>query len=218
MNSEVRNSFMQQTLLYGIAAVLLLSIGTVAGATIGNSNIATHSNLLTDNHEQEKQEDMSPYAGQQKRDIKYLPSSDVDALREGKGGALGGLAKPAELNSYPGPRHVLDSSEELNLTEEQETKIQNLFEEMKTEVQPVGKDFLEVERKIDEAYASGNMTEEKLETLLNRSGELYGELRYVHLKYHFQTKDILTEEQIQEYNRVRGYTAGSHEDSHEGGM
>lgn len=207
MNSEVRNISMQQTLLYGIAAVLLLSVGTVAGATLENSDLATHTSLLTDDHDQQKQEDMSPYAGQQKRDIKYLPSSDVEALREGKGGALGGLAKPAELNSYPGPRHVLDSSEELNLTKEQETKIQNLFDEMKTEVQPVGKDFLEVEKKIDNAYENGNMTEEKLEILLNRSGELYGNLRYVHLKYHFQTKDILTEHQVQKYNEVRGYSS-----------
>jgi Spy/CpxP family protein refolding chaperone len=215
MNGEARNRSMQQTLLYGIAAVLLLSVGTVAGTIIENSNIVTHTNLLTDNHEQQGS---SPYAGQQKREIKYLPSSDVKALRHGKGGALGGLAKPAELNSYPGPRHVLDNSEELNLTEEQETEIQNLFDEMKAEAQPVGKDFLEVERKIDNAYANENMTEEQLETLLNRSGELYGQLRYVHLKYHFQTKDILTEQQIQKYSEVRGYASGNHEDGHGGHM
>lgn len=210
---------MQKTLLYGIAAVLLLSVGTVAGATLENSNMAAHTNLLTDNHEQQEQEDMSPYAGQQKRDIKYLPSSDVDALRQGKGGALGGLAKPAELNSYPGPRHVLDSSEELNLTEEQENDIQELFDEMKEESQPAGKDFLEVERKIDNAYANGNMTEEKLETLLNKSGELYGDLRYVHLKYHFQTKEILNEHQVQKYNEVRGYSSRNHQEGgHEGHM
>ena len=215
MNGEARNNSMQQTLLYGIAAVLLLSVGTVAGATIGNSDIIKHSNILTDNNEEQ---DLSPYAGQQEREIKYLPSSDVDALRHGKGGALGGLAKPAELNSYPGPRHVLDSSEELNLTEEQKTQIQNLFEEMKAEAQPVGKDFLEVERKIDNAYANENMTEEKLETLLNRSGELYGQLRYVHLKYHFQTKDILTEHQVKKYDQIRGYTSGNHGGSHGGHM
>lgn len=215
MKSEAGNNSMQQTLLYSIAAVLLLSIGTVAGATVGNSDIVKHSNLLTDNHEEQGS---SPYAGQQKREIKYLPSSDIEALRHGKGGALGGLAKPAELNSYPGPRHVLDSSEELNLTEEQETKIQNLFEDMKAEAQPVGKDFLEVERKIDNAYADGNMTEEKLERLLNRSGELYGQLRYVHLKYHFQTKDILTEHQVKKYDQIRGYASGNHGGGHGGHM
>src|SRR5690348_13327169 len=45
----------------------------------------------------------NPYAGQQARAIKALSEADVAALRGGEGM---GLAKAAELNGYPGPRHV----------------------------------------------------------------------------------------------------------------
>lgn len=213
MKNESTIINMQKTILYGLGAVLLLSVGVVAGATFENSDLVNPSNTAMDNHEAEEG-GSSPYAGQQMRDVKYLPSSDVEALRQGKGGALGGLAKPAELNSYPGPRHVLDNSEKLNLTKKQKTEIQNLFEEMKGEAKPVGKDFLEVEKQIDNAYANETMTDEKLENLLNRSGELYGDLRYVHLKYHFQTKEILTEHQIMKYDQIRGYSSENHEGGH----
>lgn len=48
-----------------------------------------------------------PYAGQQERMIKALSTSEIDGLKKGKGM---GLAKAAELNHYPGPRHVLDEA------------------------------------------------------------------------------------------------------------
>ena len=47
-----------------------------------------------------------PYSGQQGRMIKALSSKEVQGLLQGKGM---GMAKAAELNQYPGPRHVLDS-------------------------------------------------------------------------------------------------------------
>lgn len=195
---------MQQRLQYVLAAALLLGLGTVAGAVLTNpSTLQQPTGDVSEN----EQDGSSPYAGQQTRDIKYLASEDVEALQEGKGGALGGLAKPAELNGYPGPRHVLDLSQELNLTDEQEQEIRSLFEDMQAEAQPVGQQFLGVERKIDDAYADGAMTDEKLENLLNRSGDLYGKLRYVHLRYHFQTKEVLTEGQVQHYDALRGYTS-----------
>ena len=206
---------MQRKFYYAITAVLLLSAGLVVGVTIGDSDTLTQS--AADSESPNQQKNTSPYAGQQDREIKYLAHSEVEALQNGEGGALGGLAKPAELNSYPGPRHALDNSEKLNLSDEQERKLENLFEDMKAESQSVGQEYLEVEREIDERYENGRMNEEKLETLLTRSGELYGELRYIHLKYHFQTKEILTDQQIKEYNRIRGYsseTDGGAHDSH----
>jgi len=58
----------------------------------------------------------SPYAGQQSRSIKALPEGDIAALQNGDGM---GMAKAAELNGYPGPRHVLALAAELHLTEAQ---------------------------------------------------------------------------------------------------
>ena len=45
------------------------------------------------------------YAGLQDREIKALSSQQIGDLREGRGM---GMALAAELNNYPGPRHVLD--------------------------------------------------------------------------------------------------------------
>ena len=58
----------------------------------------------------------SPYAGQEQRSIKALSEDEIRDLREGRGM---GLAKAAELNSYPGPLHVLQLAAELGLSDAQ---------------------------------------------------------------------------------------------------
>jgi hypothetical protein len=58
----------------------------------------------------------SPYVGQETRDIKALSQQDIDDYLNGRGM---GYAKAAELNHYPGPRHVLDLAHTLALTPEQ---------------------------------------------------------------------------------------------------
>lgn len=206
---------MQQKIVLSIAAVVLLGVGAFSGTSFMSTD-TNHLPITKQTESRKEEHDTSPYAGQQQRSIKYLAQEDVSALKQGKGKALGGLAKPAELNSYPGPRHVLDLSGKLELSTTQKQKVQSLFEDMKKEAKDVGLEFLEVERQIDEAYAEGTMTDAKLERLLKRSGELYGELRYTHLAYHFQTGDVLNLKQIQQYDELRGYTSdetmGNHSD------
>ena len=46
----------------------------------------------------------SPYTGEEQRAIKALSEEEIGDLLEARGM---GLAKAAELNSYPGPLHVL---------------------------------------------------------------------------------------------------------------
>ena len=74
---------------------------------------------------------MSPYAGQESRDIKALSAEDVQGYVSGKGM---GLAKAAELNGYPGPSHVLGLATELALTPEQTQQTRVLFEQMQGQV------------------------------------------------------------------------------------
>ena len=45
---------------------------------------------------------VTPYAGQQVRQVKALSDEDIAAHRKGEGM---GMAKAAELNFYPGPAH-----------------------------------------------------------------------------------------------------------------
>ena len=61
----------------------------------------------------------SAYVGQQSRDIKALSDEDIAALRNGDGM---GLAKAAELNGYPGPRHVVALVRQLRLSESRQRK------------------------------------------------------------------------------------------------
>src|SRR6266513_6395086 len=58
----------------------------------------------------------SPYAGQQQRTIKALSVQEIGDLLEGRGM---GLAKAGELNSYPGPLHVLQLADQLGLSDAQ---------------------------------------------------------------------------------------------------
>ena len=55
----------------------------------------------------------SPYASLVDREIKALSAEQLANLREGRGM---GLSLPAELNGYPGPKHVLELADGLGLT------------------------------------------------------------------------------------------------------
>ena len=65
----------------------------------------------------------SPYAGMQTRAIKALSDQQIADLRAGRGM---GMALPAELNGYPGPAHVLELADKLELTPDQRASVQAL--------------------------------------------------------------------------------------------
>src|SRR6266446_1928926 len=77
----------------------------------------------------------SPYAGMQARSIKSLSEQQMADLSAGRGM---GLALAAELNGYPGPSHVLELAGKLDLSADQRTRVQALFESMKQEALPLG--------------------------------------------------------------------------------
>ena len=69
------------------------------------------------------------YGAMTSRHIKALSHEDIQGLREGRGM---GFALAAELNSYPGPKHVLEMADVLKLTVDQRTKVQQSHDEMKS--------------------------------------------------------------------------------------
>ena len=146
-----------------------------------------------------------PYAGQQTREISSLSPKDVAAIEKGQGW---GFAKPAELNGYPGPRHVLDLSQKLNLTSPQTDRLQKIFNSMNRQAVDVGAQFLEAERKLTAAFRSKSVDETKLAALVRQSAKLRGELRNVHLDAHLRTAKLLTPDQIAQYVALRGYNGG----------
>ena len=77
----------------------------------------------------------SGYAGMQTRDIKALSVEQIAELREGKGM---GASLPAELNGVPGPLHVLQLKDRLDVTPEQQLRLERITADMKTEAKRLG--------------------------------------------------------------------------------
>ncbi len=160
-------------------------------------------NVKAQDHQHTQNEDhTSAYAGEENREIKSLSQDDIEQLKGGKGW---GLAKAAELNGVPGPSHVLDMSEEIGLSADQRSKIEVVFAGMQTKAIHTGTKMIEKEKELNQAFASGQIQPSKLKLLTSELGELRGELTFIHLEAHLQTAEILTQEQIVTYNKLRGY-------------
>jgi hypothetical protein len=145
------------------------------------------------------------YAELMTRDIKALSDDRVEALLAGDGA---GYALAAELNRYPGPRHVLDLEEALDLSPAQREAITRISEAMNTEARELGARLVESERRLDRAFRDRSITEPQLEELLREIGELEARIRLSHLRAHLETTALLTHPQIHRYNEVRGYGDG----------
>jgi len=147
----------------------------------------------------------SEYAGQEKRHIKSLSKSDIAQLRAGAGW---GLAKAAELNGVPGPLHLLEMREQIGLSALQIEAIEVLYQQMRQDAMALGEQLIEKELQLERRFLGDIPNAEELKQLLVDIGKTRAELRYVHLAAHLATPDILSEHQIHQYNRLRGYGAG----------
>ena len=144
----------------------------------------------------------SDYAGEEKRLIKSLSQQDVDALSNGSGW---GLAKAAELNGVPGPLHLLELKDEIDLSPEQVVDIQHVFDEMHAQAVTTGKQLIASEQALEERFRSSLPSADELQTALSQIGKIRSHLRYVHLAAHLQTPTILSIDQIDRYNELRRY-------------
>jgi hypothetical protein len=146
----------------------------------------------------------SKYAGEEKREIKSLSETDIEELKNGKGW---GLAKAAELNGVPGPVHLLEMKEEIDLSAQQIQVIEDIYKKMKQEAIPLGLELIELEMELNNHFANRTITDELLRQILQRIAQVHRQLRYVHLSTHLKTPDILKSEQIALYNKLRGYSS-----------
>ena len=144
----------------------------------------------------------APYAGQQFRTIKALSDEDIAALLQGEGM---GMAKVAELNGYPGPKHVLALAEQLKLTASQRQQIQAIFDRMSAAAKPLGAELVEHERALDQRFAKREIAQDRLAAETAAIGVLEGRLRFVHLTAHLETRALLSPDQIIFYEQLRGY-------------
>ncbi len=148
------------------------------------------------------QHEHSPYAGQEKQEIKSLSEADVEGYLTGQGMGFG---KAAELNHYPGPRHVLDMADELQLTAEQKNKIQGIYDRMHQQAVEYGEEIVQQEKALDRLFDSQKISRKQMETAIAEIATLQGKLRLVHLQAHLETKHVMTEKQVKKYDQLRGY-------------
>jgi len=146
----------------------------------------------------------SKYAGEEKRAIKSLSAADIEELQKGGGW---GLAKAAELNGMPGPAHLLEMKNEIHLSAGQIEAIETIYGNMRNAAVPLGVELIELEDKLNQAFAEKTITGAILKELLTNIARVRKDLRYVHLSAHLKTPDILTPEQITLYNQLRGYAS-----------
>ncbi len=153
------------------------------------------------------QHDASPYAGHQNREIKALSAEEVAALLNGEGM---GMALPAELHGYPGPRHVLELAAQLELSAEQTAATQRIFDTMKQQAVELGKQIVELEHRLDRAFADATVNRAQLDQLTGEIARAQGRLRAVHLGAHLELASVLSDAQRESYARLRGYAADHH--------
>jgi Spy/CpxP family protein refolding chaperone len=146
----------------------------------------------------------APYAGWQARAIKALSAEQIDDLRNGRGM---GLALPAELNGHPGPRHVLDLADQLELTAAQQAEARELFDAMQAQAIVLGEQVLAAEAGLDRLFATGTPSDAEILAAAIEVGRLQGVLRAHHLRYHLAMREVLSSHQVMRYQQLRGYSA-----------
>lgn len=138
----------------------------------------------------------------QSRAVKALSEQQIADLKAGRGMAL---ALPAELNGYPGPSHTLELADALKLTPQQKVQTQKLFDEMKHQSVMTGAAYLAAEESLDALFKGKTVTLTNMGEAIKRSADAQARLRETHLRYHLLMLEVLSAEQVEAYNRLRGY-------------
>lgn len=125
---------------------------------------------------------------------------DHEGLLRGEGM---GLARLAEENGYPGPKHVLELRNELGLSPDQFRKVEALREGVRVSARIVGQQIVEKETELSNLYRTASADEVQVQSLLREIGTLRADLRFIHLQAHMRMREILTPGQIGKYYELR---------------
>jgi len=119
-----------------------------------------------------------------------------------------GLAKAAELNHYPGPRHVLDIADKLGLSPDQLAATHTLFDDVHAKAQALGKQLLAREDDLEALSREQHADADKVVQLTSEIANLQGQLRALHLTAHVRERALLSAEQVARYDALRNYVPG----------
>lgn len=155
---------------------------------------------------QARSQDHSPYVGQESRNLKSLTDAQIAGFLQGNGM---GFAKPAELNHYPGPKHVLELQDKLGLSSEQLQAAKRAFKQMKARAEDLGRKYVDLETRLEKLFAMAEADSSTIARLTQEIAVVNGQIRLAHLQAHVAMKKILTPHQVTIYDRLRGYSGNS---------
>jgi Spy/CpxP family protein refolding chaperone len=101
--------------------------------------------------------------------------------------------------------HVLAFAVQLGLTESQHCQMTAIFERMTAAAKPPGAELIAHEQALDELFAKGDITADRITAETAAIGKLQGRLRSVHLAAHLETRTLLNPDQITRYQQLRSY-------------
>jgi Spy/CpxP family protein refolding chaperone len=141
-------------------------------------------------------------------DSASAPHRRMQAALEERNGVIAkglgaGLAFPADQNSYPGPLHVLEHKDALQLTAPQERRMAALQAAMFAASRPASRRLLEAEDRLRRLFADGVADESRVRAAVADVERAWTDVRLVHLLTHLQARVVLTEEQRRIYHEVR---------------
>ena len=125
---------------------------------------------------------------------------DREGLLNGEGM---GLAAYAEMNGYPGPKHVIDLKDQLGLTQDQLRKTETIMKGVQVSAKLAGEEIVKEEEELNKLFEAEKINEKLLRARLDRIAKLRGELRFIHMQAHVKMKTILSTNQVQRYNELR---------------
>lgn len=154
----------------------------------------------------------SVYVDKTQQPIKALSAEAIRQLRNGEGM---GLALSAELNQYPGPKHVIELYEELTLSADQLQLTQELFQQMQQAAKKLGVQLIRHERQLEMLFRTGKITAQQIHEQVSLITGVQAELRSLHLITHIKQREILSVEQQHRYQQLRGYLQDSVQGDHQ---
>jgi Spy/CpxP family protein refolding chaperone len=132
-------------------------------------------------------------------------------------GAVQAQHQPYALNRYPGPMHVLELADRLNLSAEQRQATKRLMDAHKAEARVLGARLVDAEGRLDALFRRGQVQSQELAAAVREAATLQGEYRLAHLETHHRLRAILTEAQVAQYDILRGYASPSGRSGHKHG-
>ncbi len=119
-----------------------------------------------------------------------------------------GMAKAAELNHYPGPRHVLDMADQLGLSPGFLESTRALYQEVHEKAAALGRQIVAREDELNALFRDQRADVEKVKQMTAEIATLQGQLRALHLTTHIRERALLTPEQIAKYDALRSHVPG----------